>query len=166
MIRAMTEHDLEMVLAWRNHPNVRHWMYNKSLISQQQHQAWYAKESVNPNRHLLIVEYDNTPFGFVNLHQIAHVDAADWGFYLAPNTDKGSGKKLAELTFELAFSKLKLHKLCGQVLSNNTRSIQFHLNQGFEQEGMLKEQYLDETGYKDIVLFGLLKEKWARNEYK
>lgn len=165
MIRAMAEHDLEMVLAWRNHPNVRHFMYHKQIISLEQHRVWYAKESVNPDRHLLIVEHDNTPFGFVNLHHIAHVDAVDWGFYIAPDASKGRGKLLAALTFDWVFSELKLHKICGQVLSDNPRSIKFHLNQGFEQEGVLKDQYLDDEEYKDIILFGLLKQQWQSKNH-
>lgn len=160
MIREMTEQDLEQVLAWRNSPEVRTCMYNKNMIDFEQHKNWYNKESKNPNRHLLIVEYNSEPFGFVNLNKVAHSNAVDWGFYVAPNSPKGRGKLLAELVFDFVFNHLLLHKICGQVIASNTQSIGFHTRQGFQQEGVLKEQYLDGSNYQDIILFGLLKSQW------
>jgi RimJ/RimL family protein N-acetyltransferase len=85
---------------------------------------------------------------------------ADWGFYIAPDAPKGSGRQLAYSALEYAFLKLNLHKVCGEALSFNDRSIKFHLALGFEQEGILREQYFDNENFHSVICFGLLEHEW------
>lgn len=40
-IRPMVYADLERVLAWRNHPDVRRYMYTQHEITLDEHQRWY-----------------------------------------------------------------------------------------------------------------------------
>jgi UDP-4-amino-4,6-dideoxy-N-acetyl-beta-L-altrosamine N-acetyltransferase len=53
-----------------------------------------------------------------------------------------------------------LHKLCGQALAFNERSIRFHQNLGFRREGVLRQQHFDGEQYHDVVCFGLLASEW------
>lgn len=159
-VRPMTEMDLEQVLSWRNHPDVRRYMYTQHEISREEHAGWFARASQDPERHLLMFEIDATPFGFINIHQIASGGIANWGFYAAPDAPEGTGRALGQAAMRYTFEAAGLHKLCGQVLAFNERSIQFHLNLGFQREGVLRQQHFDGQQYHDVVYFGLLASEW------
>ena len=160
-IRSLHNNDLETILRWRNHPEVRRFMYTQHEISLEEHLQWFECVSQDPTRHLLIYEEGGDALGYINITVHKTGKIADWGFYLAPDAIKGTGKKLGKATQDYAFGPLELHKLCGQVLAYNKRSITFHLNQGFQQEGILREQYFDGHDYHSIVCFGLLKNEWC-----
>lgn len=159
--RDMTEADLEMVLRWRNHPEVRRYMYTTHEISPEEHAHWYRRAAVDPKKHLLIYEGNNEPLGFVNITEINEDGIAEWGFYVSPDAAKGTGKNLGNVALSYAFKTLRLHKLCGQALDSNERSIRFHEQLGFQREGLLRHQHFDGHNYIDVICFGLL-----ANEYQ
>jgi UDP-4-amino-4,6-dideoxy-N-acetyl-beta-L-altrosamine N-acetyltransferase len=152
----MVEADLEQVLLWRNHPDVRRYMYTNHEIGFDEHRAWFAKTSNSPAASLLIYEHHGEATGFVSITRGRCEEVADWGFYLSPGSEKGAGRSLGKLALDYSFAELGLHKLCGQVLGFNERSISFHKSLGFVEEGRLREQHFDGTVYHDIVCFGLL----------
>lgn len=156
----MTSSDLERVLAWRNHPQVRRYMYTQHEISLEEHIRWFEKASKDPARHLLVFEHGLTPLGFSSLHEIASGGIAEWGFYAAPDAPMGTGALLGQSVLRYAFTEAGLHKLCGQALAYNERSIQFHQKLGFQQEGILRQQHFDGQHYHDVVCFGLLACEW------
>ena len=163
-IRPMLESDLEQVLSWRNHPNIRRYMYTQHKITLEEHIAWYQNTCNKPERHMLVFEINNEPAGFANINKSASINIADWGFYVAPGSVKGTGKKLGISVLNYAFKFLKLHKICGQALSYNIPSVNFHTGLGFLQEGVLRDQFFDGHRYYDIVHFGLLANEWKIKE--
>ncbi|UYO93978.1 UDP-4-amino-4,6-dideoxy-N-acetyl-beta-L-altrosamine N-acetyltransferase [Pollutimonas sp. M17] len=160
----MAAADLEMVLAWRNHPKVRRYMYTQHEISLDEHCRWFEQASLDPHRHLLLYEDGPTPLGFVNIYQSAPGGIADWGFYTAPDAPDGTGRMLGNVTLRYAFSHVSLHKLCGQALALNERSVQFHRSLGFTQEGTLRQQHFDGQHYHDVLCFGLLAQEWLAKD--
>jgi len=153
----MMESDLSAVFEWRNHSDVRKYMYSTHQIKMSEHLDWYAKESQNSTVHLLIYEKDKQPLGFVNISLKRSPEIAEWGFYLAPNGGaRGGGMELGKLAIDFSFKNLKLHKLCGQAIAFNTRSITFHERLGFSQEGLGREHHYDGFQFHDVVYFGLL----------
>lgn len=161
-IRPMGEGDLEQVLAWRNHPEVRRYMYTRHEISLAEHTLWFGRASQDPSRHLLIFEVNGSPRGFANVHDIGNGGVADWGFYVAPDAPKGTGNALGRAVMHYAFETTGLHKLCGQALAFNDRSIRFHLSMGFQREGVLRQQHFDGQLYHDVICFGLLASEWRQ----
>lgn len=163
-VRTMATADLEMVLAWRNAPEVRRYMYSQHEITLDEHRRWFERVSADPHRHLLIYEDGTSALGFVNIHQVASGGVADWGFYAAPDAPKGTGRSLGNIVLRHAFVDLGLHKLCGQALAFNERSIRFHRMLGFMQEGVLRQQYFDGQHYHDVLCFGLLAQEWRAKD--
>ncbi|WP_111414077.1 UDP-2,4-diacetamido-2,4,6-trideoxy-beta-L-altropyranose hydrolase [Billgrantia lactosivorans] len=164
-LRPMQVQDLERVLAWRNHPEVRRHMYTQRLITLEEHRGWFVRVSQAPQRHLLIYEQEGEPLGFVNLNVVdAAAGRADWGFYLAPEAPRGSGHGLGQCTLTYAFTTLKLHKLCGEVLADNSRSQRFHERLGFRREATHRDHFHDGNTYHDVIGFGLLAEEWRDSQ--
>lgn len=130
-LRLMTEADLPRTLAWRNHPEIRRYMYSQVEISPTEHAAWFRNASVNPSRVLLIFEVGGVPVGYANF-TLYEGGEAGWGFYLAPDALKGTGRLMGEAITEYAFLVLGLEKICGEVIETNVASQRFHLRHGFE----------------------------------
>ena len=160
ILRPMTEADLEQVLEWRNHFEVRRYMYTTHEISLEEHRNWFAGVSKNPAVNLMIYEHLDQALGYVNITRVRCHEVADWGFYVAPDAPKGTGRSLGKQALSYAFTELGLHKVCGQALGFNYRSIAFHKALGFLEEGRLRDQHFDGTAFHDVVCFGLLKYEW------
>lgn len=160
-LRPMLDSDLELVLSWRNHPDIRRYMYTQHEISLDEHTNWFNKASMDPTYSLLIFEVGNRPLGFVNI-QIIKDMVADWGFYTSPDAPKGIGLKLGKSALDYAFNNIGLHKLCGQALGYNEASKRFHLRLGFNEEGLLKQHHFDGHKYHDVICFGLIKSDYKQ----
>jgi len=160
MVRYMREDDLARVLAWRNHPDVRKFMYTQHEITLQEHRSWFENSQRNTARNLLIFESESVPLGFININQTVPGHVADWGFYLDPMAPRGMGHRLGVTALVFAFTTLGLHKVCGQALAFNERSIRFHLRLGFKREGELRDQHYDGESYQSVMHFGLLSSEW------
>jgi len=159
-IRPMEARDLAAVLAWRNHPEVRKFMFSRHEIAADEHRAWFERASHDPARRLLIVEEAVQPLGFVQFAPVTLGGIADWGFYAVPAAPKGTGRKLGRCALDFAFRRLGLHKVCGQALACNAASIGFHRALGFQQEGVLRDQVRIDDRYHDLIHFGLLAHEW------
>ncbi len=159
-MRPMTSDDLALVLSWRNHPDIRRYMYTQHEIALTEHQHWFERASENPHKHLLIFEGGSGPQGFVQLTQLSGGPVAEWGFYAAPDAPKGTGRRMGHAALRYAFEQVGLHKLCGQALAFNEPSIRFHRALEFQQEGLLRDQHYDGQYFHDVLCFGLLRSEW------
>jgi len=160
-LRLMTASDLENVLKLRNHPEVRRYMLTQHEISIEEHTLWFDRASHNKSIRLLIFEVDKVCMGFVQLKKTCDSGVANWGFYLKPDAPKGIGRKLGNATLTRAFEEENFHKICGQTLADNQRSINFHKSLGFSQEYILHQHFVGKK-YHDLICFGLLKSKWSK----
>ena len=159
-VRRVREDDLENVLQWRNHPEIRRWMYQSHEISPTEHQAWYARVTQDRHRHLLIVEEAGVPLGFVQFAETGDEGIADWGFYAVPGAPRGSGAKLGVAALEYAFKQLGLRKIRGEAIACNERSAAFHRKLGFADEGLLHKRAPDGASSQDVLCFGLEAGDW------
>ncbi|ONG40587.1 UDP-4-amino-4,6-dideoxy-N-acetyl-beta-L-altrosamine N-acetyltransferase [Alkanindiges hydrocarboniclasticus] len=161
-IRYAVESDLPLILSWRNHPSIKKYMYTQHDITMQEHKEWFERCLSQPEDiHLLMFLVNEKSMGFINFSH-DKFDVVNWGFYISPDAPKGTGYALGLSAIEFGFKTLKFRKICGQVLSFNERSINFHKKLGFSQEGIFKEQFVNEKNYYDVYHFGLLKQIWAQ----
>lgn len=163
-VRSMTEEDLNMVLAWRNHPVVRSFMLTQHEIGVQEHRNWFERVKQDKNRKQLIVLTDSEPIGFVQFSPVCQDGIAEWGFYARPDAPKGSGTKLGQAALRHAFQDFRLHKVCGQSIEANSRSINFHRKMGFTEEGCLRDQIRIGNQYHTLFCFGLLAKDWKNSQ--
>lgn len=160
LVRLVTYQDLQMLLSWRNNEKVRRHMFTQHEITLKEHSDWFLKASVDPTCRLLIIEDMLGPFGYVQFNRLGSGNVSDWGFYTNPEAPRGSGQKLGKAALSYAFDELKLHKVCGQVIETNARSIAFHKSLGFSQEGLLRDQQCISGTYYSLICFGLLVHEW------
>jgi RimJ/RimL family protein N-acetyltransferase len=68
-IRKMEHDDLERVLAWRNHPEIRRYMYTQHEITWDEHLRWFLNKK---NDHLTdrVLIYQNLSEPFIDSYTI------------------------------------------------------------------------------------------------
>lgn len=163
-LRKLENKDLSTIIEWRNHQDIRKWMVNTSIISYDDHLQWFIRNQNRTDRHFFVFEYMEQLEGYISFQKIENSKAYEWGFYIKPNTQKGMGLLLGEVSLVFAFRQLNIGKIFGQVLSFNQKSIKFHQNLGFFQEGVLRKHFNDERGEFDIFQFGLLQSEWLERQ--
>ena len=164
-LKLLTADDLELILPWRNAPAVRRAMYSHHEISLSEHQAWFARVQEDPSREwYLYHDADGEPQGVVYFTHIDHQQkTAFWGFYAKPGAPMGMGLLILFDAVELAFSEMQLHKLSGEVLADNERSVQLHKKVGFTEEGHFREQHKNGSERVDVIRLGLLATEWPEH---
>lgn len=159
-VRGMREEDLENVLRWRNHPDIRSRMYNSREISPSVHRQWYARSMRDQHRHLLIVEQAGIPLGFVQFTETENDGVANWGFYTVPGAPRGSGTKLGMAALDHAFRRLGFGKVRGEAITSNEPSVAFHRKLGFAEDGIMQKRSSDGVVCHDVLCFELEARDW------
>ncbi|WP_332764100.1 UDP-4-amino-4,6-dideoxy-N-acetyl-beta-L-altrosamine N-acetyltransferase [Phenylobacterium sp.] len=157
--------DSDRLLAWRNLPEIRRWMYTDHVISQEEHDRWYAAALADPSRRYWIIELDGLPVGLANLadYAPAHRRTA-WAYYLADPSvrGKGVGAYVEYFIIEHVFGELALNKLCCEVLIDNEAVWKMHEAFGFAREALFREHVWKDGKATDVVALGLLASDWAK----
>ncbi len=158
-IKPLSVNELDVVLSWRNSDSVRKFMFNTQKINKEEHIKWFERSKNDLSRHLLVFELESKVKGFAQF-SVTKGGIAEWGFYVDPEAERGTGTLLAVNVLQYAFTKLNLHKVCARVILFNDRSLALHKKMNFIAEGHLRDDFFDGENYHDVICFGLLKSDW------
>lgn len=168
ILRALRQEEIELILSWRNAPEVRANMYTNHEITLEEHLAWWGNVSKSESHQYFMYEFEGRPLGVVGFTGINHrQENATWAFYSSPKAPKGTGSKMEFLALDYAFDRLDLHKLHCEVLAFNNSVIKLHEKFGFKVEGILREHYKAADGcFVNIYVLGLLAHEWVERRGK
>ncbi|MBD3821716.1 MAG: UDP-2,4-diacetamido-2,4,6-trideoxy-beta-L-altropyranose hydrolase [Thiotrichales bacterium] len=126
--------DVSAILAMRNHPDIRKWMYQSEPIGLDEHKAFIEALKERKDRCFLLVKLGGEIIGTINFTQINdEVGSAEFGIYANPfNTLKGKGRVLIRLAEYYAQQNLKLSRLNLEVFTHNLRAQNLYKDVGFE----------------------------------
>lgn len=107
---------------------------------------------------LMITSKTNEPMGFIDLFDYdAHNKRAGVSIVLIDkHRQKGYGKDALSLLVNYSFNVLCLHQLYGNILEDNSASINLFKSVGFEKVGLKKEWRFYKERYKNEYLFQLI----------
>jgi UDP-4-amino-4,6-dideoxy-N-acetyl-beta-L-altrosamine N-acetyltransferase len=167
-LHKLTKADLQLILTWRNAPEVRKSMYTTQEISEADHRAWFARMEHDPQALWYIHQGENDkPDGVVYFTQYRPENQSSfWGFYAAPDAPAGAGTKLGLDALNEAFYVLELHKLNAEVLTSNECSLRFHEKLGFCVEGRFRDYHFNGERFIDVIRLGILESEWSENRSK
>lgn len=159
----LIEADLQLILTWRNAPEVRKNMYSTKKISEAEHCSWFARMERDPQAQWYLHKNENdNPDGVVYFTQYRPENRSSfWGFYAAPDAPAGTGTRLGLDAIDQAFYQLNLHKLNAEVLSSNESSLRLHEKLGFSREGVFRDYHFNGKQFVDVVRFGILQSEWG-----
>lgn len=164
-LRRVTHADSAALLAWRNAPDVRAFMYTDHVIAPDEHARWFARAIVDPTRRYWIIENEGTGVGLANLYDIGSpTGSATWAFYLADPAvrGKGIGAMTEYLVIEQAFGPLGLNRLWCEVLETNPAVIKLHKRFGFTEETRLAARAVKDGEPVDAIGLALTAGAWSQ----
>jgi len=78
---------------------------------------------------------------------------------------KGYGRTAIQLLKKMAFEKLRFHRLWLDVYQDNLPAVKLYFDEGFVQEGVLRECKRGENGYRSMLVMSILEhEYYAQRE--
>jgi RimJ/RimL family protein N-acetyltransferase len=132
---------MPMLLAHRNHPDVRRWLGNSESVTEEQNKAFWASTDAahyriatygvdNMDVGLIRISYGTTPDGnlqaCVGADVFRHIQGRGMGYRVFAEACKQAGRFGA-------------HRLWLKVFLHNTRALKIYLNYGFEFTGEIED---------------------------
>lgn len=128
---ALSEPQKKMILAWRNHENVKAYMYNVNDISEAEHFAFIEALKTRADRRYFLVQHEGVDIGVIDFNDISTASAT-LGLYANPKLDqKGIGSLLMQSIVEYAFKRLKVNILKAEVFEENEKAKALYEKFGF-----------------------------------
>ena len=113
----------------------------------------------------VIFNSEGTLIGTVGLHEIDFYHrTARFGILILRVEDRGRGYGTGAIQTLLkhAFTTLRLNKIYGKVFADNPRNIGLYTKLGFLHEGGLREEYLLNGVFHNMVYISMLRTDWDR----
>ncbi|MBL7085873.1 MAG: UDP-4-amino-4,6-dideoxy-N-acetyl-beta-L-altrosamine N-acetyltransferase [Candidatus Cloacimonetes bacterium] len=154
----------EMVLKWRNHPNVRNNMFNNYIISKNEHFKFITKLVTNKNNFYWLVK---DPLDSLGVFYLNNVDIFNKRAYLGIYTNpikiqNGRGAEIIKSGMELFFKKINFHTLKLEVFEKNKVAFNFYKKIGFEREGILRDYIIRNDKWLNVLILGIIKNEWSK----
>lgn len=164
VLRTPEPEDLELLYKWENDSSL--WELSGTLVPFSRHTLRKYIEDAGKSifelgqvRFMIDLATDNKTIGTVDLFDFDpfHLRAGI-GVLIADNENRKSGyaTMAVEGVIDYAFSKLKLHQLYCNILSDNVSSLKLFTNLGFTQVGIKKEWIRSDKLFKDEILLQLI----------
>ena len=160
----------DLLLAWRNSPEVRTQMLHQHSITEDEHARWLKRVCAGETPALVRVAFwDERPFGAVSLTDVDVVlSCASWGLYIGEPEARGKGLGKALLAHLLfwGFEDLTLYRLYASVLRENQAARSLYEKAGFRDEGCWREHVATENGRQDLMWVGMTAPEWRAGRGK
>lgn len=118
-----------MVMDWRNHNDIKEWMYSQEDISIESHLNYIGSLELLIEKQYLVVKQNGAYIGVVDFIDIGLTNDKQgyFGLYANPiQKTPGVGRILEEVCIKYAFNLLGLKKLKLEVFSDNVPVINLH----------------------------------------
>lgn len=163
-LRPITMQDTDLIVTWRNEDRVRRNFIYQAPFTREGHENWMrTKVAAGEVVQFIICEKEtDRPVGSVYFRDIDRSNKkAEYGIFIgeADSAGKGIGSETARLAVDYARDVLKLHKLLLRVFADNMAAVKSYQNAGFVQEALLKDEFLQNGQYRDLILMAVLFEE-------
>lgn len=178
VLRPPVEDDLGPVLAWRNGPEVTHWLLRTAVDAAALRKVWFTNEPSENTRqedHTAVVLLGDRVVGVGSLWVTdgmgqTHVEDGPWrrseagiGYILDPEcAGRGYATLIGGALLDLAFTDLGVRRVTAGCFADNVASwrVMEKLGMRREQHGV-KDSWHAELGWIDGYTYAILAEEWA-----
>lgn len=166
-LRRLTEEDVtQNYVNWLNNPEINKYLECRFTHHTIEETKTFVKSVTNECNYQfgIFLNDTNEHIGNIKIGCINFIHKfADIGYIIGERKywGKGYATEAIRLATNFAFDVLKLHKLWGGTYSCNMGSLRAVEKNGYQQEGIKRNQYLTNEGeYVDDILFGKVNEKY------
>lgn len=163
--RRISEHDLDQLRIWRTAPSVTKFLLTDPVITPESQKVWWESVKDHGRYKCWIVNVDGVDAGYFDLADFDDVNKrADPGIFIGNESFRGQGlaRHIMLNQQRHAFEHFQLNKLYGPVLAANSASLSAFIRAGFVLEGYLHDHVFKNGKYWDVVMVGLLRERWEK----
>ena len=111
----------EMILKWRNHPEIKKWMYNQDEIKLEEHLTFIESLKSRKDKLYFLVKKEDEFIGIIDFTQIVENGSVHMGIYSNPNI-KGNGAILLNKIINYSFNNLKVERVFSEVFAENEKA--------------------------------------------
>ena len=160
--RDLTTKDLDVLLLWRNNPNINKYLANRVKVKPEA-QAWFNRINGSSSNLLKGIIYDGRLIGYCIVESVDEQnrkcevgvligDLQLWG--------KGIGKIVVAELLKYCFEKLMLHRVLAVIAKGNERSERLFKGMGFRYEGTLREATQIDGQFVDLLCYSVLEQEY------
>jgi RimJ/RimL family protein N-acetyltransferase len=172
-LRPLAESDVDSIMTWVNRAEVvgNIAAFSGPPMTRDDELAWIRRTIAATGERVwsVFAGDDGRYLGQVGVHQIhARSRVGRLGCVIASRDEmgKGFGSAAIRAVIDRGFGELGLHKLWLMVFRHNNRGRRLYGRIGFVEEGVLREEYLHEDAWHDMVRMSLLAREWPLREPK
>jgi RimJ/RimL family protein N-acetyltransferase len=167
-LRPLSESDVDHILTWVNDPEITGNIaaFSGRAFTRDDELAYIRRTLASTSDVVFSIEERATGryLGQTGIHQIhERSKVGRLACIIAAKRDmgRGHGSAAIRLVLDHAFGPLGLHKMWLMVFRHNERGRRIYGKLGFVEEGVLREEYFHEDGWKDMVRMSMLAREWA-----
>lgn len=168
---AIESSSLEQLRAWRNTPDLRQYFREYREISSDMQKKWFYERVLENKNQVDFEIHDiqtNSLIGHCSLNYIDWINKnAEFGIYIGDTKFRsgGFGSDALRLLLEYGFNTLNLHRIWGEVYSNNS-ALDIYYHVGFKNEGLKRQHHFDAGQWLDSHMIAILRDEWNnKNHY-
>lgn len=136
---SLTKTEIQLIWKWRNHIEIRKWMYNDKIIPIENHIQFIDELKNNPAKQYWLVQRRNIDVGVMSVVDIKE-KSGEWGYYIAPEFhEKNLGVEFYYYGLEYLFCMMEMERLYGYALVKNIAANSLNDLFGFDKELVKKE---------------------------
>jgi len=121
----------KMILEWRNHHEIRKWMYNQDEITLKEHLNFIESLKKRKDQLYFLVKKENEFIGVIDFTHLLENKSVHMGIYSNPDT-KGNGKILLYEIIQYAFKTLNVKKIYSELFEENKRAYSLYKKFSFK----------------------------------
>ncbi|NEU57214.1 GNAT family N-acetyltransferase [Halorussus sp. MSC15.2] len=162
-LRVTEREDLDLLQRARSDPDIRTALTFTEPQTRGQVEAFYENTVAADNgdaNFLVCTENREGALGEVDLFGVED-DHAEIAYWLVPEArGEGYATEAVTLLLDYAFETRGLRRTYARVVEHNDGSHDLLERLGFTEEGRLREHVFLDGEYRDVVLYGLLRDEW------
>lgn len=161
-LRDLTKKDLDVLLLWRNNPDVNKFLTNR-VKNKLEAQAWFNRITSSPRNLLKGILYEGRLIGYCIVEDVDEQNRkCEMGIIIGELQywGKGIGKIVVTELLSYCFKDLKLHRVLAVIAEGNKRSERLLAGMGFKHEGTLREASQTNGRFVDLLCYSILEQEY------
>lgn len=163
-MRKVEENDLEILMKWRNSPEVSSFLFTDITYTIERQKNWFNKNKEDKeNIYFIVEDLNGKKFGEARITNIdlknkkceigAHIGEQEF-------KGKGLGKEIFRILTDYCFKELGMNKVYLRVFKFNEVAIHVYEKIGFKKEGILRQEILKKGKFEDVIIMCILRNEW------
>lgn len=167
-LTAIEENELEQLRHWRNLPEYRKHFREYREISTTMQKKWFETIVNGDNSTIMFSIHDIVTKELLGCCGLCYINwvhrYSDLSLYIGKDEcyidDEGIARESCDLLFQYAFGELGLNKIWTELYEFDTKKITLYQNMGFQQDGLLREQYFYDGKWWNSYILSLLRKEY------